>query len=271
MNKKKNGLISSYAERMERGYTVRLKLLEFLRDETYTSIEIVCLLCGYSTKRGAEMMLAKMEKEGYIKSVRRNLYSAHGQKVYGITQAGYSFCTPFDEMPDNPKIFLPYRLNLNQFEHKIKLQKLRVALEKAGYETGDINDYPFKSKIPDLITVKTLDGNGEIMETELVTAYEMELTIKSTLRYKKIILDYDSVDYSFYSQSKEIFKLPVNLKAVLWITVSEEISDKLKNIFERIIKIYDENGRDVKVNFQFVSVDTIMQYLEMKLNEQEES
>jgi len=263
MSQKKNGLISSYKDRMERGYYVRLKLLEFLRDETYTSIDIVCELCGYSTKRGAEMMLAKMENEGYIKSIRRNLYSAHGQKVYGITNAGYSFCTPDDEMPDNPKIFLPYRLNLNQFDHKIKTQKLRVALSNINHEIGDINGYPFDAKRPDLIVVKMTDDDGEISDTETVTSYEIELTIKSITRYKKIILDYEMTNFRFDKNQSEFLEGYKKLKLyrVVWVTESDQVKEKLEGIFKRLISIYNEK-RSIDVQHVFISFDVLMDVIQ---------
>ena len=264
---KKHGLISSYNERLQRGFDVRMTLLEFLKDEIYTTIDIVCELCGYSTKRGAEMMLKKIENEGYIKSIRRNLYSAHGQKVYGITTSGVSFCTPENEMPDKPKVFLPYKLNLSQFEHKVKIQKIRIGLSNIGREIGDINDFPFKAKLPDLITVDMKLSNENSDSTEYVNCYEMELTIKSIPRYRKIIMDYETTDYRFKGSEKD-YKTNFRkllLKNVIWITESEDSAKKLKSIFNNLIRSFNSNIR-IDVNHQFVSFDTISEWIKLTQN-----
>jgi hypothetical protein len=224
-----------HADRAARVNEIRQKTLSFLYYEPYTIAPVIQQLLGYKSNVGTWKLLTKMEKNGLVK--RHSLIDFGGRRllIWGITGAGCAAIYDEDKMRHlRTKGFDTSRIYLSTINHLIELQKVktRIINSEMSIDILDINPRLWDKKKPDsLIRVTTERG-------EEVIALEIELTIKSVIRYKSIIREYNK-----YLSSKLC-------TTVIWATQTEKQRDNLTRIFENL---------DTKDNHQFLTIE------EMKL------
>jgi hypothetical protein len=204
-------LISNYSERQLRASTKKRIILEFLRDETWTSPQVVARLINLSIG-SAYKILNRLKNEQLIIS--------HHVKdlnlvIWGITTHGLmeSWNDSDFETEDRP-YFQPSRVKPVMMRHHIMLQQARLQAEVKHWSNWKPGNLLAKgiAKRPDAIAVSSIGQN---------IAIELERTIKTKKRYEAIISlylqaikrkKYDEVHYvvpdkKFATSLKRLFGL----------------------------------------------------------------
>lgn len=172
-------------ERTARAAEKRRLLLRFLRDELYTTADIVALLLGLKQRQAAYVTLASMERDGLLR--REQVQTPDGWRVtlFGITPHGQAFA--FDHAAGEAPVdrcFEPGRVGLTVLRHTLDLQRLRLACMAAGWRdwiAGDrVAEWTAGQGRPDAIVTSP---SGQRF------AVECERTIKTTKRYQSILAD----------------------------------------------------------------------------------
>lgn len=176
-------LISDPKDRANRVEMKRRLVLRFLREETWTTVEVLGPVVGLETRQAVHKTLMQMEQD---KLVRQHIFPIVGRKVitvWGITAHGLALSWEDNEPYEDRPHFEPARLVLSRLPHQLSLQKVRLAVEKSGWSEWVRGErLGFKSKIrPDAIVTRP-DG--------LKVAIEVELTIKTKIRYRVIIREH---------------------------------------------------------------------------------
>jgi hypothetical protein len=210
---------------------IRVSLLEFLNDESFTTADVVQRLVGYKSKQGALGVLQKLTKEGLIKHHKMKNFAGGNLNLWGITPKGIYAINDPDELPTRVRGFEPSRVSLATLDHKIQIQLLKIYIKELGWSVKKLNPSIWDRKIPDIICTKP-DQDEELI------ALEVELTIKSQKRYADIITSYKSDHLD-------------TLRRVVWLTETEKAASQLKNIFRKL----DDSCLDLH---RFMSIDAFM-------------
>lgn len=176
-------LIYKRKERSKKVEMNRRLVLRFLRDEIWTTTEVLGPVVGFKKRETINKTLIHMEQDKLIQKHTLPIAGRHAITVWGITPHGLALSwDEHEEYEDRPH-FEPSRLNLSRVPHQLNLQKIRLALEKAGWSEWVRGErLGFKPKIrPDAIATRP-DG--------LRVAIEVELVIKTRRRYQVIIRDH---------------------------------------------------------------------------------
>lgn len=176
--------ITSFAARQARIAEKRRTILRFLREEVWTTAELVAGLLEFTTRAPAYQTLKAMERDGLLRSHIAEL--AYGRKVslWGLTPHGLAFAFDDDEPLQEVSIFQPSRVSVSQMSHKVELQQLHIRALRCGWTswTDGHNLNMLKGdKIPDAVAVT---ASGERV------AVELERTVKSAKRYYDIVVSY---------------------------------------------------------------------------------
>lgn len=172
-------------ERAERQAEKRRLLLRFLRDELYTTADIVALLLSLKQRQAAYVTLASMERDGLLR--REQVQTPDGWRVtlFGITAHGQAFA--FDHAAGEAPVdrcFESGRVGLTVLRHTLDLQRLQIACATAGWSdwvAGDrVAEWAKGQGRPDAIVTSPAG---------LRCAIECERTIKTTKRYQSILAD----------------------------------------------------------------------------------
>ncbi len=207
---------------------VRIAILAFLSDETYTTVEVIQKLVGYKSKQGANGVLQKLAKDGLLKHHKMKNFAGRGLSIWGITTRGMYAINDPDELPDRVRGFEPSRISLATLDHKLQIQLVKIYLNELDWSVKQIDTNIWDKKLPDIVCTKPSQ------EDELI-ALEIELTIKSQKRYGDIITIYKSAQQQ-------------NLRRVVWLTETDKAAAQLRNIF----KALDESCLELH---RFMSLD----------------
>ncbi|WP_210532038.1 MobC family replication-relaxation protein [Pantoea ananatis] len=177
------GLINDYHQRKERSKEYMLKLLSFLKEETYSDLAILMRVIGMKDRAQFYRFINKMVALGFV---RKHVFTSMIGEIalWGITREGLSVVI-LEEDENVPAWFEPGKLKGWGLEHHLYNQKTRVILEEKGangWINGDrttfINSYPKIKHRPDgVITLP----NG------ITVAIETERHPKSPARYNQIM------------------------------------------------------------------------------------
>lgn len=175
-------LIATYSERTTRNSEKIKRLLNFLKEETYSDFKTLMLLFGFRDHKSLYSLLAKTERMGLI---QKYVFESRTMKMslWGITSDGLAIVlTPDDEI--FPARFEPSKITGWTLEHHLDNQVARLILEKkgaSGWINGDrstfLSQYQVKHRPDGLITLP--DGQ--------VIAVETERRLKTKARYQSII------------------------------------------------------------------------------------
>ena len=195
---------------------VRVAILTFLADETYSITDVIQKLIGFKSQQGAKGVLKKLSKDGLVKHHSMKNLAGRGLHLWGITARGiYAIYDP-DELPERVRGFEPSRISLATLDHKIQIQLIKIYLIELDWSIEQIDPIVWDKKLPDIVTTKPSNRN------ELI-ALEVELTIKSKKRYADIITTYKSVQ-----------KNTPSLRRVVWLTDNEKAAAQLHSIFKNL-------------------------------------
>jgi DNA-binding Lrp family transcriptional regulator len=170
----------SYSEKQQRAAEKRRILLDFLASgEVYTTLSIISTLL--KTSEDTALRLVKKLTDEKILRADLKAVPFSNLKVYGITAHGLAIT---ENAHAKCREFYPGSLNPSYLMHHIEGQKVRITLERAGwnnYIPGKLlyveNEKRMKS-LPDALITRP-DGK--------IVAIEIERTIKSHKRMMEVV------------------------------------------------------------------------------------
>ncbi|GKV90969.1 MobC family replication-relaxation protein [Pectobacterium carotovorum] len=175
-------LIATHSERTARNSEKIKRLLNFLKEETYSDFKTLMLLFGFRDHKSLYTLLAKTERMGLI---QKHVLESRMMKMslWGITSDGLAVVlTPDDDI--FPARFEPSKITGWTLEHHLDNQTARIILEQkgaSGWINGDrttfLSRYQVSHRPDGLIT---LPGGT-------VIAIETERRLKTRARYQSII------------------------------------------------------------------------------------
>ena len=172
-----------FQERTARVEEKRHAVLRFLRDEVYTTREIVERLLGV-TATPAKNTLAGLARDGLVRCEEVICPSGWRPTLWGITAHGQSVAFDIESEQPSARVFEPGRVGLAVLNHTITLQRVRIQAERAGWMDWTAVDRLAKWEVgvgrPDAL-VTTPAGER--------WALEVELTMKTTKRYESVLFD----------------------------------------------------------------------------------
>lgn len=123
-----NQLITSKAERYQRNQEKMTTVILFLKQESYTSIEILRLLLGYKEKGPLYRLFRKMTELGYVK---KHIFEFQTGKVsiWGITNLGLAQNIRNED--ENCRVFKPNEVTAESLERKLVRQKKQIGLTQS--------------------------------------------------------------------------------------------------------------------------------------------
>lgn len=190
-------------------------LLRFLKDELYTTQDIVGLLLSIGSRQAVHKTLTGYEKSGLIRRTSVTLSDLSRVTLWGITPngQGWAFDPKLDSKP-NDRFFEPSRVAVSVLRHSLDIQRLRIMAERAGWTEWtpcDRTNGKWRSGIkrPDVIA---RDPH------RFIIAIEVERSFKSHKRYETILSG-----YLMSLRRKEVDR-------VVWISPTTDFSDRLKSI-----------------------------------------
>jgi hypothetical protein len=172
-------LIKSYAERMQRQSVRHSLVMVFLRDETWTSSQVLTDLLGGSPALTSKTM-AQLERHKYV--IRQEVEPLR-QVLWGITPHGLAHAWDDDETMLKRAYFEPSKLSPLAIPHHLDIQRARLKAQRAGW--SDWTPEPLLprglAKRPDAVVVAS-DGRK--------IAVEIERHVKTVKRYEAIFSVY---------------------------------------------------------------------------------
>jgi hypothetical protein len=220
------------AERKVRTAEKRRAILRLLRDEIYTTREVVQELLGVAPTP-AKMTLAAMARDGLLRMEKVECPNGWKPFLWGITADGQAMAFDPGESPSE-RVFEPGRVGLTVVRHTITIQLARIRAERAGWTNWQAGDRLAKWEKdqgrPDAIATTP---TGERI------AVEVELTMKTTKRYEGVLWD----------RLRQI--RAGTFDKVCWITTDKDRAGRL----ETIIKSIDEFTREHAGQKQQVRID----------------
>lgn len=159
-------------------------MLRWLRDEIWSTPEVLGKIMGLTARQGVYQTLAKMERDGYLASADITIFKKSTQRIVGITAHGLAFAFDADEPFEKRPTFEPSKVKLSTLQHESDIQLLRVQAERAGW----------KNWTPGARLGASQAGNRPdaiVLDLQMrVVAVEVERTIKTTKRYENILSQY---------------------------------------------------------------------------------
>ena len=166
----------------------RKKVLKFLRDEIWTSIENISALLdiGYA---GAHQVLKSMVKNKQIQAKEFYIAGSRGVTrvvLHGITTHGLAGAWEIDEDCQTRSAWQPSKTNALFVPHNLTTQRARIKAEKLGW-----NDWRTSRLLMTLGLPKIPDGDA-VSPDGITVAIEVENEIKTDKRYEGVIGAYIS-------------------------------------------------------------------------------
>ena len=179
-------LINSPHLRAERVVEKRELVLRWLREELWSTSEILGDVMQLKNRSGVHRTLAAMEHDNLLRRAQLPLFGRQTATLWGITPHGVAAAYDISEAVDSYRYFEPSRVSFTMFRHQIDLQLLRIKAERFGWKkwipgTRLQSTSPSAAKRPDAIAA---DSTG------VIVAIEVERTLKSHKRYVTILSSY---------------------------------------------------------------------------------
>lgn len=175
-------LISNKSLRDARANQKRNKLLQFLADEIWSTVEILRLVVDVADAAPVRRSLLSMEKQGLVRQYEIGMkQGGPSVRLWGITTHGLLMAGEGELILRNSCD--SSKISFSAIPHQIALQKARIAAEKAGWLNW-IRGERLRNQIvkrPDAL-VKNSSG--------YTVAVEVELTAKTSKRYQQVLGDY---------------------------------------------------------------------------------
>ena len=214
-------IIRNPVERAERADAKRWAVLRFLRDELYTTVQVVGLLLRIGT-RAARQTVAGMEVAGLVR--RHSVPVLPGLPpvtLVAITAHGQAMAFDPERETVSDRVFEPGKYSLVHLAHRIDTQRLRIEALSTGrvqkWVPGEALGKAAKNvKRPDAVLL-TVD------KTRI--AVEVERTIKNRKRYQGIL----EAHLTAIKQGK--------WGHVVWTSPDQQTALRLEAIFKSIKRV----------------------------------
>lgn len=155
------------------------KVLQFLRQEKFSTRQIIQQLLGLKSRAGAWKILVKMEQESWLKQHHfSSTLTLWGITPEGMREASFEETGVVDEIG-----FLPSKISLSTLQHSLDIQYVHTLCcqNNIEFQLGrELGSRAEADKVPD----------GIIVSKNEKIALELERTLKSRLRYDSIIYNY---------------------------------------------------------------------------------
>lgn len=180
-----SNLMGTPQERAQRSEEKRRQVLRFLRQEIWSSQDILGSVMGLASRTAAHKNLHRMEAEGLLRRHQVQGLGGGSVTLWGITPHGQGLAFELGTEEPLSAYFEPQRVAEQTIRHGLDLQRVRVRLEQAqwtGWQNGDRLTALLKGgKRPDAMVTSP---SGERW------AIEIERTIKTTKRYEQVLASY---------------------------------------------------------------------------------
>jgi hypothetical protein len=171
-------------QRHARVHEKRSLILKFLRNETYTHVDVVKQLINVNSIQAVHQTLNKMVRDNLLKKAQIIISYGRPITLFGITNNGLAHAFDLNEEFEKRPTFQPSKVKPTMLNHKLAVQKVIVTATENGYsnvKNADLLNFrKEKCIVPDLIA--QFQGKS--------VGLEIELTIKSVKRYTEIILSH---------------------------------------------------------------------------------
>lgn len=209
-------LIRDKAERYQRNADNMQLVMQFLIQETYSTISNLMMLLNYQKRQPLDRLLAKLKCMGLVK--KHELKTPEGKlALWGVTDLGIGQYLQIGD--EDAQSFQPYRVKYSVVNHKMLLQQVRLNLEKNGWsnwQNGKSESFREKYKIehkPD--AVMSIPSGEKI-------ALEIALSLRAATRYRAIFKSHiEAKENKYWS-------------AVFFIVQDEMVRKLLENRFDKI-------------------------------------
>lgn len=173
-----DNFIRSYKERMAKKQDNEQAILRFLKDEIYSTAEILSQVLHYTAVSTVYAVLKRMCAKGLLSTEKVDLGGYRPFKVYGITQHGAVMALDDHDDPFKLKAFEPSKITLSTLEHRFDVQRLSLVARHRGYQWKSTSHLKLEKgqKYPD----------GLMRKDEKIWAVEVERVAKSPKRYREI-------------------------------------------------------------------------------------
>jgi hypothetical protein len=172
-------LIKSYKERVERQANRHDLVLSFLRDETWSSSQVLTELLNGSPALTSKTM-AQLERQQFV--VRHEVKPLR-QVLWGITTHGLAYAWSDHEPMQKRAYFEPSKLSVLAVPHHLDIQRARLKAQRAGWENW----------IPEALLPRGLVKRPDAVVTApdgRKIAIEIERHVKTVKRYEAIFSAY---------------------------------------------------------------------------------
>lgn len=180
-----SNLMGAPQDRARRSEEKRRQVLRFLRQEIWSSPDILASVMGLGSRTAAHKNLHRMETEGLLRRHQVQGLGGGTLTLWGITPHGQGLAFELGTEEPLSAYFEPQRVAEQTLRHGLDLQRVRVRLEQAqwtGWQNGDRLSVLLKGgKRPDAMVISPI---GERC------AIEIERTIKTTKRYEQVLAAY---------------------------------------------------------------------------------
>lgn len=219
----------SIDERKVRQADKRIRLLRFLREEIWSTPDILGQVLQLRSRQAVWKSLRQFQAE---KIIRRHVYAALGGEfvVWGITAHGQALAFhPVNEQV-NTMYFEPSKVSEMTMRHSLDIQRLRISAERQGWKEWrngqNMGEMSKGMNRPDALA---LDPMG------VRTALEVERTAKTIRRYRVVLGNY----------LKSIKQGDVS--RVVWICPTSDLANRLRRIILGISSVV-VNGQQIPID-----------------------
>lgn len=220
----------------------RRTVLRWLRDEIWSTPEVLGKIMGLTARQGVYQTLAKMERDGYLASSDIRIFKKSTQRIVGITAHGLAFAFDADEQLEKRPTFEPSKVKLSTLQHEVDIQLLRIQAERAGWKNWTpgtrLGPSQAGANRPDAIV---LDPQRRIV------AVEVERTIKTSKRYEAILSHYlQSVAKGQYGR-------------IVWVCPTADLAARLHRILLAISAV-PINGKRIALEPRHYDLLQVLDY-----------
>ena len=206
-------LLAAPADRRARSAQKVGAVLRFLRQEIWSSQDILGGVMGVESRTAAHKNLARMEDEGLLRRHKVEGLGGGAITLWGITSHGQALA--FDPATEAPvaSYFEPNRVAEITIRHALDLQRLRMQGERAGWR-----DWTNGDRLPELLKGGKRPDAMATSPAGLKTAIEIERTIKTSKRYEQIL-----ASYLMALKSEQVHQ-------VVWLSPTDDLALRLRAI-----------------------------------------